>query len=147
TVHFGGWDSLSDNTPIETPRDSDSAETHHDLRQKYDSTRRRLANLVENNRQLSTDRDAAARNKRRMVEILKVNGEEISDLKESIADNAQPPFSFATLLQVHPEREHNPDVELPAVARPSADILYSGRKLRTHISPMLNADAVAPGSE
>ena len=138
---------MSDNTPIETPRGSVSAETHHDLRQKYDSTRRRLATLVEDNRQLRTDLDAAARNNRRMVEILNLTREEISDLKESIADNAQPPFSFATLLQVHPEREHNPDIELPAVARPSADILYSGRKLRTHISPMLSTDAVWPGSE
>src|SRR5699024_3826405 len=101
----------------------------------------------ENNPQLRTDLDAAARNNRRMVEILNLTREEISDLKVSIADNAQPPFSFATLLQVHPEREHDPDVELPSVARPSADILYSGRKMRTHISPMLNAEAVTAGSD
>lgn len=138
---------MSDNTPIETPRESDSAETHQDLRQKYDSTRRRLATLVEDNRQLRADLDSAARNNRRMVEILNLTREEISDLKESIEDNAQPPFSFATVIAVHAGREHDPDVELPSVARPSADILYSGRKMRTHISPMLNAEAVTAGSD
>src|SRR5699024_3561718 len=68
-------------------------------------------------------------------------------LKDSIADNAQPPFSFGTVLEVHAGREHDPEIELPAVARPSADILYSGRKMRTHISPLLNPEAVTSGSE
>ncbi|HEY4558879.1 MAG TPA: proteasome ATPase [Enteractinococcus sp.] len=138
---------MADNTPIETPRDSVSAQAHSDLQQKFDSTRRRLATLVENNRQLRADLDTAARNNRRMVEILNLTREEISTLKDSIADNAQPPFSFGTVLEVHAGREHNPDVELPAVARPSADILYSGRKMRTHISPLLDPAAVTSGSE
>lgn len=138
---------MADNTPIETPRESVSAQVHSDLRHKYDSTRRRLATLVENNRQLRADLDTAARNNRRMVEILNLTREEITTLKESIADNAQPPFSFGTVLQVHSGREHDPDRELPAVARPSADILYSGRKMRTHISPLLNPTAVTSGSE
>ena len=138
---------MADNTPIETPRESVSAQVHSDLRHKYDSTRRRLANLVENNRQLRADLDTAARNNRRMVEILNLTREEITTLKDSIADNAQPPFSFGTVLEVHSGRDHNPDIELPAVARPSADILYSGRKMRTHISPLLNPVAVTSGSE
>ena len=138
---------MADNTPIETPQEPVSAKVHGDLRHKYDSTRRRLATLVENNRQLRADLDAAARNNRRMVDILNLTREEIATLKDSIADNAQPPFSFGTVLEVHEGREHNPEVELPAVARPSADILYSGRKMRTHISPLLNAASVTAGSE
>lgn len=138
---------MSEDTPFEATRESVSAEAHTDLRQKYDSTRRRLATLVENNRQLRADLDNASRNNRRMVDILNLTREEITDLKESIDDNAQPPFSFATVLAVHAGREHNPEVELPAVARPSADILYSGRKMRTHISPMLSSDAVTAGSD
>ncbi|GAA4472732.1 proteasome ATPase [Enteractinococcus fodinae] len=138
---------MADNTPIETPRESVSAQVHNDLRLKYDSTRRRLATLVEDNRQLRADLDTAARNNRRMVDILNLTRDEITTLKDSIADNAQPPFSFGTVLEVHPGREHNPDLELPAAARPSADILYSGRKMRTHISPLLNPKAVTPGSE
>lgn len=144
---IGGRVSLSDNAPIETPQESVSAATHKDLQQKYDSTRRRLATLVEDNRQLRADLDTASRNNRRMVEILNLTREEITDLKDSIADNAQPPFSFATVLHVHAGREHNPDVELPSVARPSADILYSGRKMRTHISPMLKTETVTAGAE
>lgn len=138
---------MADNTPIETPRESVSAQVHRDLRQKYDSTRRRLATLVEDNRQLRADLDTAARNNRRMVEILNLTRDEITTLKDSIADNAQPPFSFGTVLEVHAGREHDPEIELPAVARPSADILYSGRKMRTHISPLLNPEAVTSGSE
>lgn len=138
---------MADNTPTETPRESVSAQQHRDLQQKYDSTRRRLATLVENNRQLRADLDTAARNNRRMVEILNLTRDDITTLKDSIADNAQPPFSFGTVLDVHGPREHNPDVELPAVARPSADILYSGRKMRTHISPLLDPAAVTSGSE
>lgn len=138
---------MADNTPIETPQEPVSAKVHGDLRHKYDSTRRRLATLVENNRQLRADLDAAARNNRRMVDILNLTREEITSLKNSIADNAQPPFSFGTVLEVHEGREHDPDIELPAVARPSADILYSGRKMRTHISPLLNATSVTAGSD
>ncbi|WP_022870784.1 proteasome ATPase [Yaniella halotolerans] len=138
---------MSDNAPIETPRESVSAEVHTDLQQKYDSTRRRLATLVENNRQLRADLDAASRNNRRMVDILNLTREEITDLKDSIADNAQPPFNFATVLEVHAGREHDPALELPSVARPSADVLFSGRKMRTHISPMLSSEAVTAGSE
>lgn len=138
---------MSDNTPIETPQESVSAAIHRDLQQKYDSTRRRLATLVEDNRQLRADLETAARNNRRMVDILNLTREEISDLKQSIEDNAQPPLSFATVIAVHAGREHDPEVELPSVARPSADILYSGRKMRTHISPLLNADAVTVGSD
>lgn len=138
---------MADQTPIETPREPISAQTHQELRHKYDSTRRRLATLVENNRQLRSDLDAAARNNRRMVDILNLTREEITSLKDSIADNAQPPFSFATVLEVHPGHEPDPEIELPAAARPSADILYSGRKMRTHISPLLNSAAVTSGSE
>lgn len=138
---------MSDNAPIETPQESISAEVHTNLQQKYDSTRRRLATLVENNRQLRVDLDTASRNNRRMVEILNLTREEITDLKDSIADNAQPPFSFATVLEVHAGREHDPSIELPSVARPAADILYSGRKMRTHISPMLSSEAVTAGSD
>lgn len=138
---------MADNMPIETPQEPVSAKVHGDLRHKYDSTRRRLATLVENNRQLRADLDAAARNNRRMVDILNLTREEITSLKNSIADNAQPPFSFGTVLEVHEGREHDPDIELPAVARPSADILYSGRKMRTHISPLLNATSVTAGSD
>ena len=138
---------MADNTPIETPREAVTAQVHNDLRQKYDSTRRRLSTLVEDNRQLRADLDTAARNNRRMVDILNLTRDEITTLKDSIADNAQPPFSFGTVLDVHAGREHNPDVELPAAARPSADILYSGRKMRTHMSPLLNAEAVTSGSE
>ena len=135
------------NTPIDAPQEPVAAQVHNDLQHKYDSTRRRLATLVENNRQLRADLDAAARNNRRMVDILNLTREEITTLKDSIADNAQPPFSFGTVLEVHEGREHNPEVELPAVARPSADILYSGRKMRTHISPLLTSTSVTPGSE
>ena len=130
---------MAENTPIDAPQEPVAAQVHNDLQHKYDSTRRRLATLVENNRQLRADLDAAARNNRRMVDILNLTREEITTLKDSIADNAQPPFSFGTVLEVHEGREHNPEVELPAVARPSADILYSGRKMRTHISPLLSA--------
>ena len=138
---------MADNTPIETPRESVPAQDHRDLRHKYDSTRRRLATLVEDNRQLRTDLDTAARNNRRMVEILNLTRDEITTLKDAIAYNAQPPFSFGTVLEVHAGREHDPEIELPAVARPSADILYSGRKMRTYISPLLNPAAVTSGSE
>ncbi|GAA4109496.1 proteasome ATPase [Enteractinococcus coprophilus] len=138
---------MADNTPIEAPQEPVSAQVHNDLQHRYDSTRRRLATLVENNRQLRADLDAAARNNRRMVDILNLTREEITSLKDSIADNAQPPFSFGTVLEVHAGREHDPEVELPAVARPSADILYSGRKMRTHISPLLTPTSVTPGSE
>src|SRR5699024_3903260 len=126
---------------------SGSAELHTYLQQKYDSTRHRLATLVENNRQLRADLDAASRNNRRMVDIPNLTRDEITDLKDSIADNAQPPFNFATVLEVHAGREHDPAIELPSVARPAADVLFSGRKMRTHISPMLSSEAVTAGSE
>lgn len=138
---------MSDREPFEPSHEGFSDRAHSELKNRYEATRRRLTKMMEDNRELRTEVSTAARNNRRMVELLNHTREEISALKESIADNAQTPFNFATVLALHLAREHDPDRELPSTTRPSADILYSGRKIRTHISPLISIDSVVPGSE
>ncbi|WGH84391.1 proteasome ATPase [Auritidibacter ignavus] len=126
------------------PARVDSATT---AEQQLSSMRRRLGSLVEKNRQLRHDIDAASRNNRRMVEMLDLTREQIATLKQSIEDAALPPFNFATVLQYHPARQAVEGTELAATTRASVDVLYNGRKLRTHLSPLLDAQQVVSGAE
>lgn len=124
-----------------------SSTEQQQLQNQLSSTKKRLATLVEKNRELRSDLSTAARNNKRMVEILNLTREEITTLKASLERAAEPPFNFATVLEVHPERAPVEGKEIQAVTEASADILYSGRKIRTHISALLDKDQVTAGSE
>ena len=91
--------------------------------------------------------EAAARNNRRMVELLEATRQEITELKQALETATTPPFTVATLLAVHAPRAARTGVEAEAVARGGADVVQNGRRLRVGISPLVDPASLRPGDE
>lgn len=118
-----------------------------DLQRQYDAAQRRLATLVEKNRGLQQELSTASRNNRRMVELLNTTREEITTLKDALAQSAEPPFSFATVLEVHEARTPQEGREVEATCQNAVDLMYNGRKIRTGVSPLIEYSSVTAGAE
>lgn len=117
------------------------------LQRQFDATKRRLATLVEKNRQLRSEINTATRNNKRMVELLNTTREEISSLKAALDQQAEPPFGFATVLEVHQSRSPVEGVEISAATQGGIDVIYNGRKLRTSLSPLVERENITSGTE
>ncbi|MGO1182014.1 MAG: proteasome ATPase [Micrococcaceae bacterium] len=127
------------------PTGEDSAQS--ELQRQFDATKRRLATLVEKNRQLRSEMNTAARNNRRMVELLNTTRDEITTLKQALDLTAEPPFGYATVLEIHDKREPVEGVEIAAATQGGVDVIYNGRKLRTSLSPLVDRSNVTSGTE
>lgn len=127
------------------PAGEDGAQS--ELQRQFDATKRRLATLVEKNRQLRSEMNTAARNNRRMVELLNTTRDEITTLKQALDLTAEPPFGYATVLEIHDKREPVEGVEIAAATQGGVDVIYNGRKLRTSLSPLVDRSNVTSGTE
>ena len=107
---------------------------------------RRDSSRIEADR-LRRQLEAAARNNRRMVELLEATRQEITELKQALETATTPPFTVATLLAVHAPRAARTGVEAEAVARGGADVVQNGRRLRVGISPLVDPASLRPGDE
>ncbi|MDN5693240.1 MAG: proteasome ATPase, partial [Micrococcaceae bacterium] len=117
------------------------------LRHQLDSAQRHAARLSERRREAEAQTQTAARNNRRMVELLEATRTEITTLKENLDAVTHPPFTFATLEAVHAPREPEEGVETGAVVRGGADVVQNGRRLRVTVSPLLDAARLVPGAQ
>ncbi|HEY4616050.1 MAG TPA: proteasome ATPase, partial [Citricoccus sp.] len=117
------------------------------LAAQLDSAQRRAATLVEKNRTLEYQLETAARNNRRMVELLESTRDEITVLKKALEMDGEAPFTFATVLQVHPAREAVEGVEIAATVQGGVDVLHNGRRIRVAVSPLLDEARLTPGSD
>ena len=116
------------------------------LRHQLDSAQRHAAQLSERRRAAQAQTDAAARNNRRMVELLEATRAEITTLKETLDATTHAPFTFATLEAVHAPRPPHAGVETGAIVRGGADVVQNGRRLRVAVSPLLDPQSLTPGS-
>ena len=117
------------------------------LRHQLQSAQRHAAGLSERRRAAEAQTQTAARNNRRMVELLEATRAEITTLKENLDAVTHPPFTFATLEAVHAPREPEEGVETGAVVRGGADVVQNGRRLRVTVSPLLDAARLTPGAQ
>lgn len=117
------------------------------LRHQLDSAQRHAAQLSERRRAAQEQTDTAARNNRRMVELLEATRAEITTLKEALDATTSAPFSFATLEAVHAPREPREGVETGAILRGGADVVQNGRRLRVAVSPLLDPARLTPGAQ
>ena len=117
------------------------------LRHQLQSAQRHAAGLSERRRAAEAQTQTAARNNRRMVELLEATRAEITTLKENLDAVTHPPFTFATLEAVHAPREPEEGVETGAVVRGGADVVQNGRRLRVTVSPLLDAGRLTPGAQ
>jgi proteasome-associated ATPase len=133
---------VSDTTPTAGEPSVDSS-----LATQLDSAKRRASTLVEKNRTLEYQLETAARNNRRMVDLLEATREEITTLKAALELDGEAPFSFATVLEVHEAREAVEGVEIAAAVQGGVDVLHNGRRLRLAVSPLLDAARITPGAD
>ena len=117
------------------------------LRHQLASAQRHGAQLSERRRAAQAQLDVAARNNRRMVELLEATRTEMTSLKEALDDTTKAPFTFARLEAVHAARAPREGVETGAVVRAGADVVQNGRRLRVAVSPLLDAAALTAGAE
>ena len=103
------------------------------LRHQLQSAQRHAAGLSERRRAAEAQTQTAARNNRRMVELLEATRAEITTLKENLDAVTHPPFTFATLEAVHAllglARGSGRRAERPAAAR---DGLPTARRRPPH---------------
>ncbi|MEO9246143.1 proteasome ATPase [Citricoccus nitrophenolicus] len=124
------------------PTTADSGLTH-----QLDAANRRAATLVEKNRTLEYQLDTAARNNRRMVDLLDQTRQEITTLKAALELDGEAPFSFATVLEVHAAREPVEGHEIAAAVQGGVDVLHNGRRLRVAVSPLLDPARITQGAD
>ncbi|MDO4238623.1 proteasome ATPase [Micrococcus sp.] len=117
------------------------------LQHQLDAAQRHGAQLSERRREARAQLDVAARNNRRMVDLLEATRGEITTLKEALDATTKPPFTFARLESVLPPREPVEGVETGAVVRGGADVVQNGRRLRVSVSPLLEPERLTPGAE
>jgi proteasome-associated ATPase len=117
------------------------------LASQLDAAKRRSATLVEKNRTLEYQLETAARNNRRMVDLLESTRDEITVLKKALEMDGEAPFSFATVLQLHPAREAVEGVEIAATVQGGVDVLHNGRRIRVAVSPLLDMARISQGTD
>ena len=117
------------------------------LLNQLDAAKRRAATLVEKNRTLEYQLETAARNNRRMVDLLEATREEITVLKAALELDGETPFSYATVLAVNEKRDAVDGVEIDATVEPSVDIIHNGRKLRVNASPLIELHRITSGAD
>ncbi|XNZ01153.1 proteasome ATPase [Micrococcus luteus] len=126
---------------------SDAQGTAERLRLQLESAQRHASKQSELRRAAEAQLQTAARNNRRMVDLLEDTRTEITTLKDALEATTQPPFLYALLEQVHLPREPREGVESAAVVRGGADVVQNGRRMRVAVSPLLDATRLVPGSE
>lgn len=117
------------------------------LTNQLDAAKRRAATLVEKNRTLEYQLETAARNNRRMVDLLETTREEITTLKAALELDGETPFSVGTVLAVHEKRPAVEGVEIAATVEPGVDIIQNGRRLRVAVSPLIELQRISAGAE
>ncbi|MFC7402345.1 proteasome ATPase [Citricoccus sp. GCM10030269] len=133
---------MSDSVPATSTSTVESS-----LKNQLEAAQRRLSTLTEKNRTLEYQLDTAARNNRRMVDLLEATREEIKTLKAALELDGEAPFSFATVREVHPAREAIEGVEIAATVQGGVDVLHHGRRIRVGVSPLLDPARITPGSD
>ncbi|MDP5225943.1 MULTISPECIES: proteasome ATPase [Arthrobacter] len=94
-------------------------------------------------RQLSS----ATQHNSRLVGMLETAKTEIQRLKAALEQEGQPPYSFATILQLNHRREPAAGASANAAVEESVDVFNAGRKMRVGISPLVNINQLAVGQE
>ncbi|WP_022872445.1 proteasome ATPase [Nesterenkonia alba] len=117
------------------------------LRSQLKRAHRQLEDLRSRYRETETQLRAAGRNNERLSGMLEATRGQISELKQALESDGQPPFTYATVVAYRPARERTEGKEIEATTAAGCDVLHSGRKLRVTISPLIDPEQLIPGSE
>ncbi|NLS08682.1 proteasome ATPase [Nesterenkonia sp. MY13] len=117
------------------------------LQNRLDQAHRQIDNLRARHRDLEQKLQAAGRHNDRMKGLLEATRGQIEQLKEALEADGQPPFTFASVIGYRPGHEPAEGREIEAATAAGCDVLHSGRKMRVSVSPLIEPDELAAGSE
>jgi proteasome-associated ATPase len=100
---------------------------------KLESAPRHIHVLEKRLSETMTELDLARENNDRLATLLRDAREQLVSLKDEVEKLTQPPSSYGVFLQTYDDT--------------TADVFTGGRKLRVHISPNVETDAIARGQE
>ncbi len=117
------------------------------LAQRLQMTERQVNVLRDKNRALDKQLAGIGGNNQRLVALLETTREQIITLKAALERDGDAPFSYATITAKHPRRHPEPGLGIESTAIQAVDVMYSGRKLRVTVSPLLDFEKLHVGQQ
>ncbi|GAA2506562.1 proteasome ATPase [Kocuria salsicia] len=116
-------------------------------RSSEEIVQRQMAMLRDQKRNLDKQLSALGSQNEKLVRLLNASRQEIVTLKKTLAAEAEPPATFATILQVNHGRQPVGEAtgDGPVVTGPTVDVLAAGRRMRVALSPLVSLGACEPG--
>ncbi|WP_286161050.1 proteasome ATPase [Arthrobacter sp. MYb213] len=110
-------------------------------------TERQVNLLRDKNRNLDKQLAGISGNNQRLVSLLEQTREQIINLKSALEKDGDTPFSCGTIVAKHPRKHPEPGTGIETTAVQAVDVIYSGRKMRVSISPLLDFDKFHIGQQ
>ncbi|MGO2031603.1 MAG: proteasome ATPase, partial [Glutamicibacter ardleyensis] len=110
-------------------------------------TERQVNLLRDKNRNLDKQLAGISGNNQRLVSLLEQTREQIINLKSALEKDGDTPFSYGTIVAKHPRKHPEPGTGIETTAVQAVDVIYSGRKMRVSISPLLDFDKFHIGQQ
>ncbi|WP_334121620.1 proteasome ATPase [Glutamicibacter sp.] len=110
-------------------------------------TERQVNVLRDKNRNLDKQLAGLSGNNQRLVALLETTREQIINLKAALEKDGDTPFSYGTVVAKHPRRHPEPGAGIESTGVQAVDVIYSGRKMRVTVSPLMDFDAVLIGQQ
>ncbi len=115
--------------------------------ERLQATERQVNLLRDKNRNLDKQLAGLSGNNQRLVSLLEQTREQIINLKSALEKDGDTPFSYGTIVAKYPRKHPEPGTGIETTAVQSVDVIYSGRKMRVSISPLLDFDKFHIGQQ
>ncbi|WP_333615233.1 proteasome ATPase [Glutamicibacter sp.] len=115
--------------------------------ERLQATERQVNLLRDKNRNLDKQLAGISGNNQRLVSLLEQTREQIINLKSALEKDGDTPFSYGTIVAKHPRKHPEAGTGIETTAVQAVDVIYSGRKMRVSISPLLDFDKFHIGQQ
>lgn len=123
---------------------------HHETEQmaeRLQMTERQVNVLRDKNRNLDKQLSGLRGNNQRLVALLETTREQIITLKSALERDGDTPFSYGTVVAKHPRKHPEAGQGIESTGAQGVDVVYSGRKMRVAVSPLMDFDSVLIGQQ
>lgn len=117
------------------------------LAERLQMTERQVNVLRDKNRNLDKQLAGLSGNNQRLVALLETTREQIINLKAALEKDGDTPFSHGTVVAKHPRKHPESGQGIEATGVQAVDVMYSGRKMRVTVSPLMDFEAVLIGQQ
>lgn len=117
------------------------------LAERLQMTERQVNVLRDKNRNLDKQLSSLSGNNQRLVALLETTREQIITLKTALEKDGDTPFSYGTVVARHPRKHPEAGHGIESTGVQAVDVIYSGRKMRVTVSPLMDFDAVLIGQQ